>query len=156
MKTTSTAVILSLIIVAIAAAEETSQQPRKVVQPPDRLVPAASTALKQNYKITIKGGFAKDAMFNLILQGSGPKFTTFTGTPLKKVEIVIEELEDQLHVVYAIVADGSTQPDAKTPGVSSMQITGAFRPTLGQAFPVLQIDETQLTIQIDKDSDKKK
>jgi hypothetical protein len=156
MKTTSTAVILSFIIVAIAAAQDSSQQPRRVVQQPDRLVTPTTAPQKENYKITIKGGVAKDAMFNLILQGSGPKFSTMTANPVKKVEVLVNEADGQLNVVYAIVANGVSQSDPKTSEVSSMEITGTFRPTLGQPFPILQIDEARLTIQIDKDSDEKK
>ena len=76
--------------------------------------------------------------------------------PLKKVEVIVNEADGQLSVVYAIVANGVSQSDPKTSDVSTMEITGTFRPTLGQPFPILQIDEARLTIQIDKDAVDKK
>ena len=157
MKPTSTVVILSFAIVAFATAQDTSQQPRRVtVQQPDRLAPNTSAALKQNYKVAIRGGFTKDPVFNVILQGSGPKFSTVIGEPLKKIEVLINEEGDQLNVIYAIVAQVPSQSEDKSTRVSSMEISGAFRPTLGHPFPILKIDESQLTIQIDKSGDEKK
>jgi len=62
---------------------------------------------------------------------------------------------DSLTVVYSIGAQIAVKTGESAVQYQDASVTGSFLATLGQPFPVLQIGDSKLTIQVDKITEKK-
>ena len=143
--------IFALAVLFLTTSLQAQEPARRVIgKAPDTFAPGAP-ALEENYTVTVRGGFAEANSINVVLSGNGPKFSTQLADPSRKVELLLTPSKDALLVHYAI----NIQVPVKTESVgqvyySDASVNGNYLAKLGEAFPVLKVGDTTLTIQVDK------
>lgn len=138
---------------AIPSSETAS--PHTVPSPSGPKLEEQSNALAANYQITIAGSLGKTEPFDVTLRGNSPIFLANLPDPTRSIEVRLLNEKDPLKVVYSIDAVIPVKTGENSVQYRDVRVRGSFLATLGQAFPILQIGDSKLTIQVDKIAEKK-
>jgi hypothetical protein len=143
--------ILILTTILTAAPFSYSQE-RVIIRGSDNAVNAPSTtdSLSRNYAITVAGALGQSDPIDVTLRGNSQKFNASLEEPNRKIEIIIREDNESLHVTYAIAAQFTVKAGEDKTFVRSTNVTGSFIAELGKPFPVLDVSDSSLTIQVDE------
>lgn len=157
MKTHGSIIAILLATTLLATAQEPvpSTHRRAVVPSGGTESEGESRALTTNYQITIAGSLGKTDPIDVTLSGSSRVFSATLQNPIRKIEVKLINEKDSLTVIYSIGAQIAVKTGENTFQYQDTSVTGSFLATLGQPFPVLQIGDSKLTIQVDKVSEKK-
>jgi hypothetical protein len=131
--------------------------PRRIVDAPSGGAEAAGqpNALATNYQIIIAGSLGKTDPVDVTLRGSSLVFSATLQNPIRRIEVKLMNEKDSLTVVYSIGAQIAINTGENAAQYQDASVTGSFLATLGQPFPILQIGDSKLTIQVDKIAEKK-
>jgi hypothetical protein len=135
---THTLIFIIAIGIAIPAI---AQEPPQVNQ--------GSSTLSKNFQITIKGSLGQSEGIDVVLRGNSRKFSTALQDPTRKIEIVLQEDEGQITVLYALFARIAVKVSDNNISYQDAETTGSFQATLGEPFRVLEVGDSSLTIQVD-------
>ena len=91
----------------------------------------------------------KSEPFDVILRGSSSKFSADLAEPNRSIEIILNEGDKWLSVTYAIRAPIAVKSDEASISYQDTNIRGSFLAKLGEPFPVLEVGDSKLTIQVD-------
>jgi len=148
---TKTIIITILATLATTYGQDAQPSRRSVVVP--SVSPTENNqdpvTLDANYSVTVKGGFGDSKPLDVTLSGNGPKFTASLAGPIRNIEIIVKQKEACFTIQYSIVDQVPITTGTNTSYVSTA-ITGTYYAALGQQFPVLQVGDKTLSIQIDK------
>ena len=116
--------------------------------------PSGLDALSANYQITIAGSLGKSDPIDVTLRGSSSKFDAILEKPSRRIEIVLRKDGETVNVLYSLGARIQTTVGNNV-SYNDTNVTGSFIATLGEPFPILEVGDAKLTIQVDKISEKR-
>jgi hypothetical protein len=156
MKTHHAIIAILLATTLLATAQEpVPPTPRRVFPSVGNESEGEPSALGTNYQIIIAGSLGKTDPIDVTLRGSSRVFSATLQNPIRRIEVKLMNEKDSLTVVYSIGAQIAVKTGESAVQYQDASVTGSFLATLGQPFPVLQIGDSKLTIQVDKITEKK-
>lgn len=105
--------------------------------------------LSRNYMVSIAGSLGKSEPMNVILRGSSKRFYATLENPTRTMEIFLDEDGDNVTVFYSLAARIAVKVGDNATSYQDASTSGSFLATLGEAFPVLEVGDSRLTIQVD-------
>jgi len=117
---------------------------------PPNPTPAGEERLDANYSLHLSGAFVKDAPFDVLLQGAGPRFETTISDPLATVNLILRKEGEKYLVTYAIGMRAPTVSSTKSANVEyrDASLTGSAFVQLGKPFTLATINGQALTLTV--------